>query len=182
MLASTSRGGGGCLLPGGGLLPGGLVWRGLLQGGLFPGGFWIRGVVSQHALRQTPPVDRITDACENITLTQLRGIINNRSGSQAAFGQCNIYLNGVFTPSAAETQRHWNWGRDQNMGGVVSWQLNLFHGLCPGSVIQTVLASLFQLNKYDLCFSLCPGLCSSQCKYAITKIVAIVKLGSPISS
>ena len=30
------------------------------------------GVVSQHALRQTPPLDRITDACKNITLPQLR--------------------------------------------------------------------------------------------------------------
>ena len=40
------------------------------------GGAWSRGgVVSQHALRQTPlppPVNRITDAFENITLPQLR--------------------------------------------------------------------------------------------------------------
>ena len=30
------------------------------------------GVVSQHALRQTPPVNRITDSCKNITFPQLR--------------------------------------------------------------------------------------------------------------
>ena len=60
--------------PGGVSVPGGLVvgvaWSrgGLLLGGcLLPG-----GVVSQHALRQTPPVDRITDTCKNITLAQLR--------------------------------------------------------------------------------------------------------------
>ena len=29
------------------------------------------GVVSQHALRETPPVDRITDTCKNITLAKL---------------------------------------------------------------------------------------------------------------
>ena len=41
-----------------------------------PGGAWsggcllLGGLVSQHALRQTPPVNRITHACENITLPQ----------------------------------------------------------------------------------------------------------------
>ena len=34
----------------------------LLEEGCLPG-----GGVSQHALRQTPPVDRITDRCKNIT-------------------------------------------------------------------------------------------------------------------
>ena len=35
------------------------------------------GVVSQHALRQTPPVNRMTDRCKNITLatTSLRPVI-----------------------------------------------------------------------------------------------------------
>ena len=47
---------GGCLLPGGGLLPGGY----LLPGGLLSGGCLLLGGVSQHALRQTPPVDRHT--------------------------------------------------------------------------------------------------------------------------
>ena len=86
--------GGGCL-PGGGSAPGGcLVWGGgsawsggcLLLGGLPGGGSaWSRGVclfwrsISQHVLRQTPiPPDQAdppcgqTDACENITLAQLR--------------------------------------------------------------------------------------------------------------
>ena len=47
-----------------------VCWRLLHGGGSAPGG------VSQHALRQTPlpppRVDRITDACKNITLAQLR--------------------------------------------------------------------------------------------------------------
>ena len=61
MLESASRGGGG-------------VW---CRGGLVPGGVWCQegpglgGGISQHALRQTPPCGQ-TDACENITLAQLR--------------------------------------------------------------------------------------------------------------
>ena len=50
----SDRRGGGVYLPGGVVLPGGCV----------PAG----GGVSQHALRQKPPVDIMTDACENITL------------------------------------------------------------------------------------------------------------------
>ena len=56
--------------PGGSVCPGGSA-----PGGVCSGGIWSGGVVSQHALRQTPspaPVDRITDACKNITLAQLR--------------------------------------------------------------------------------------------------------------
>ena len=46
------------------MLPGvGCASRGVLRGGCLHG-----GCASQHALRQTPPVDRMTDACENITL------------------------------------------------------------------------------------------------------------------
>ena len=75
------------LLPGGpgGSRPGGVWFHGGVwsQGGSGPGGVSAPGgcllwgaVVSQHALRQTPspdpPMDRITDACKNITLTQLR--------------------------------------------------------------------------------------------------------------
>ena len=54
---------GGCLLPGGG----GLVWGVSALGG---------GVVSQYALRQTPPFNRITDTSKNITLatTSLRPV------------------------------------------------------------------------------------------------------------
>ena len=59
-----------CLLwgvsaPGGVSALGGICsWGGLLRG---------EGVVSQHALRQTPPtVNRITHTCKNITLAQLR--------------------------------------------------------------------------------------------------------------
>ena len=46
--------GGGCLVRGG-LLPGGLVWGVSALGGSGPGG------VSQHALRQTPLVNRMND-------------------------------------------------------------------------------------------------------------------------
>ena len=55
--------GGGCLVPGG-AWPGGTSGSG---GCLVLGGAWSQGggVVSQHALRQTPPpVNRIADACE----------------------------------------------------------------------------------------------------------------------
>ena len=72
---------GGCLLWGvpslgvGGSAPGGkgvcsLGVPGLAGSG--PGGVCSRRVVSQHALRQTPPMNRITHACENITLPKLR--------------------------------------------------------------------------------------------------------------
>ena len=46
-----------CLLEGGCLLPGGVSAPG-------------RRFVSQHALRQTPPMNRITDTCKNMTLPQ----------------------------------------------------------------------------------------------------------------
>ena len=51
----------------------------MLPGVSAPGGWcllWGGGVVSQHALRQTPPVDRITDTSKNITLatTSLRSV------------------------------------------------------------------------------------------------------------
>ena len=43
-----------------------------MGGGSAPGG----GVVSQHVMRQTPPVHRMTDRCKNITLatTSLRPV------------------------------------------------------------------------------------------------------------
>ena len=56
--------GGGHLLLGGCLVPG-VAWS---QGGLLPG----RGYPSMHWGRPPPPVNRITDACKNITLPQLR--------------------------------------------------------------------------------------------------------------
>ena len=93
--------GGGLPGPGGSLVPGGSAWSGGVSalsrgvacpvcggGSLVPGGSaWSRGglpgsgggsawsgggLASQHALRQIPPMDRITDACKNITLAQLR--------------------------------------------------------------------------------------------------------------
>ena len=46
--------------------------RCLVLGGVYSGGWClVWEVVSQHALRQTPP-NRITDTCENITLPRLR--------------------------------------------------------------------------------------------------------------
>ena len=53
---------GGCGPSGGGVLPG--VWSG---GVLRGGACLVQGVVSQHALKQTPP--RQTHECENITFT-----------------------------------------------------------------------------------------------------------------
>ena len=78
--------GGVCLHPGGVCSLGGVCSRGVSAlgvsapgGCLLPGGVCCRGVsalgggVSQHGQRQTPPpVNRITHACENITLPQLR--------------------------------------------------------------------------------------------------------------
>ena len=61
----------GCMVLGGCMVPGGLVIGGEA------------GVVSQHALRQTPPVNRMTDACENITLPQ------------TSFAGGNYYSNGT---------------------------------------------------------------------------------------
>ena len=80
---------GGCLPgAGGGVCPGGFLPRGVSawvvsQESVCPGGVsaWgvshsggvcLRGVVSEHALRQTPPVNRMTDRCKNITFPQLR--------------------------------------------------------------------------------------------------------------
>ena len=84
-------------MPGrGGLLPGGpglggvcLVWRGLLLGGVpgpggvfsLPGGFSLLGRFSLPGggvlPRETPPVNRITHTCKNITLaiTSLRPVM-----------------------------------------------------------------------------------------------------------
>ena len=75
---------GGCLLLGGllwmGCLPPGSVCpqRCLLRGCLLPGVCVLWGVVSQHALTQTPPpVNRMTNSSKNITLatTSLRPVI-----------------------------------------------------------------------------------------------------------
>ena len=59
--------------PGGGsLVPGGVsAWSG---GGLpgTGGVLWSRGGVCPACTEADPPVDRITDACKNITLAQLR--------------------------------------------------------------------------------------------------------------
>ena len=97
-----------------------------------------------------PPVQtKFTDSKEE----NCTGIINTRSGNQTAFGQCNICLNGVFTPSAAETETGTG-AETRTLGG--------------GD------------NKFVS--GLCPGIGSGQCENAITKIVAIVKLGSLISN
>ena len=51
----------------------------MLPGGMpGPGG----GVVSQHALRQTPPVNRMTDRCKNITC--LEGSVAILSANRSA--------------------------------------------------------------------------------------------------
>ena len=59
------------MLCAGGVPPGGvLLWGGLLLGGCLLLGGLLQGGVSQHALRQTPPVNRMTNRCKNITLPQ----------------------------------------------------------------------------------------------------------------
>ena len=67
LLACTAQGGllarGVCLARGGLPCQGGSA----LPGGLLAGGGW----VSQHALRQTPPVNRITHTCNTSLLRQL---------------------------------------------------------------------------------------------------------------
>ena len=56
----------------------GAVSQNALDRGVYPSMHWAGGVcpeggyVSQHALGQTPPRDRMTDRCKNITLSQLR--------------------------------------------------------------------------------------------------------------
>ena len=57
-----------------GWLLGDVCWEGgCLLGGVCPGGCLPRGCVSQHApLADTPPVERMTDRCKNITFPQLR--------------------------------------------------------------------------------------------------------------
>ena len=59
-----------------------------------PGGV----VVSQHALRQTPPVNRITDRCKNITFaTSLRMVIRQcEDFSSVAVNLCCIVLGSEF--------------------------------------------------------------------------------------
>ena len=61
------------LLPGGGSAPGGGGWSGGVSdpgGVLLPGGGGIPACTEADTL--PTPVDRITDACKNITLAQLR--------------------------------------------------------------------------------------------------------------
>ena len=105
MPESASGGGllqGACLLLGGCLLrgvsatggvsaPGGcLLWGVCSQGVSVPIGSAPGGVVSQHALRQTPPpVNRMTNRCKNITLatTSLRPVTKSR----------DVYLSFVIT-------------------------------------------------------------------------------------
>ena len=68
---------GGCLLSGdlllGGLLLGYLFWGVSTLGGcLLRGGYLLLGGGIPSCTEADPPVDRITDACKNITLAQLR--------------------------------------------------------------------------------------------------------------
>ena len=51
----------------GGLVPGGSGPGGLVQGGLVPGGVWSSGGVCWS---ETPPVNRMTNRCKNITLAK----------------------------------------------------------------------------------------------------------------
>ena len=78
LLGGVSFSGEGGLLGGGVSLAGGSPWQGCLLGGVsFPGGASLGGLLHRGggspsggwvSLRQTPPVDRITDTSKNITL------------------------------------------------------------------------------------------------------------------
>ena len=70
-----------CFLGGGVSLAGEVFpWRGVSPWqGVSP---WRGKGVSQHALRQTPPVNRMTDACENITLPQTSFAGGNKNAFQ----------------------------------------------------------------------------------------------------
>ena len=80
-VSHSKLGGGGVSAPGGVCL----LWWGLLLGVSGPGGMgvsgpgvsalggvWSRGGVWSQGVCEVPPVNRITDACKNITLPQLR--------------------------------------------------------------------------------------------------------------
>ena len=82
-----------------------------------------------------PPVQtKFTDSKEE----NCTGIINTRSGNQTAFGQCNICLNGVFTPSAAETETGTG-AETRTLGGGA---INLFLVSAPASVPASVKTPL----------------------------------------
>ena len=81
---SGRRGGGG-----GGCLPSGVVCIPACTG---QGGCLTRWVFAQCTLGYTSPVNRMTDACENITLSQLRcGIIATASNTL-----CQTCISGLF--------------------------------------------------------------------------------------
>ena len=69
VLGGTWSGPGGGVWSGGYLVPGGCTWSGL--GGV-PGLGGVCQVPPPDQTRYTPPVNRITDRCKNITLAQLR--------------------------------------------------------------------------------------------------------------
>ena len=67
--------GGGGVWSGEGVVLGGVCGPGGWSRGVWSGGVWSWGVSLPGggvSLPETPPVDRITDACKNITLAQLR--------------------------------------------------------------------------------------------------------------
>ena len=69
----------GCLVPGGSA-PRAVCSRGSALGG--------GGVVSQHALRQTPPVNRMTDRRKNITFaTSLRTVMKQQQNQKFILAQ-----------------------------------------------------------------------------------------------
>ena len=87
------------VLPRGGVLPEGVCFLGVcFPGGVLSGGASPGGVVSQHALRQTPPVNRITDTSKNITLatTLSRPVINTKYLILCSF-ICTRYFKFEFT-------------------------------------------------------------------------------------
>ena len=83
---------GGCLVLGGCLLPregeeGCLVWGGVCS----QGGDWSGDGIPACTEADSPPVNRITDTCKNITLPQLslRAVINDSSSKEFYYRQQN---------------------------------------------------------------------------------------------
>ena len=96
-------------LEGGGLLREASFLGGLLGGGAsFLGGV-LGGVVSQHALRQTPPVNRITHSCKNITLATI-------SLRPVKMSSIDLYIIKSMTDRAIQQSR---W--PQALGCNMSW-------------------------------------------------------------
>ena len=88
------HGPGGCMVPGGAWSWGVHGPWGCMVLGVHGGGGVVHGPggVSQHALRQTPPVNRMTNRCKNITLPQTSFAGGKNDIAKNGFRINSIYL------------------------------------------------------------------------------------------